>query len=244
MSYEPRTYRRAVSASGLVPFEVVVAQTDLQVLAERDLSSEAATLVREARHDLESYISAHPRFAESFVPVPVEADAPSIVRRMADAAHAASVGPMAAVAGAVAEYVAVGLSELSGEVIVENGGDTYLVGRRDRVVGLWAGEGPAEGMGLAIAGEMLPLAVATSSGTIGPSVSLGRADTMTVLARSGALADAVASAAGNRVRSAEDLEAALELARGVDGVLGAVVSIDGNVGAWGAVRLVLIEPLG
>lgn len=244
MSYEPRTYRLSVSASGLVPFEVVVGQTDLQVLAERDLSDTATILVREARRNLESYIAAHPRFAESFVPVPVEPDAPGIVRQMAEAARAASVGPMAAVAGAVAEYVAVGLSELSAEVIVENGGDTYLIGRRDRVVGLWAGEGVAAGMGLAIGGDSLPLAVATSSGTIGPSVSLGRADTMTVLSRSGALADAVASAAGNRVRSATDLAGALELARGVAGVLGAVVSVDGDVGAWGAVKLVPIEPLG
>jgi ApbE superfamily uncharacterized protein (UPF0280 family) len=127
-------------------------------------------------------------------------------------------------------------------VIVENGGDTYLVGYRDRIVGLWAGEGAA-GVGLAVKGSTLPLAVATSSGTIGPSVSLGRADAVTVVAVSGALADAVASAAGNRVQGSDDIEAALEVARRVDGVQGAVVSIGGAVGAWGAVTLVPVRPL-
>jgi ApbE superfamily uncharacterized protein (UPF0280 family) len=243
MPYEPRTYRRAVSAAGLARFEVVVAETDLHILAERDLTDLATGLVGVVRRDLESYISAHPRFVESFVPVPVECDAPPIVQEMAHAAQAAGVGPMAAVAGAVAEYVARGLSAHSGEVIVENGGDTYLVGHKDRIVGLWVGEGISAGVGLAIAGSMLPLAVATSSGTIGPSISLGSADAMTVLARSGALADAVASAAGNRVHDADDVEKALEVARGVDGVLGAVVSVAGAVGAWGSVRLVPIEPL-
>lgn len=246
MVYEPRTYRRAVSASSLVAFQVVLAQTDLQILASRDLSDEALTLVTDVRSELEDYAAAHPRFVESFSPVPIEPDAPAIVREMAEAARVSGVGPMAAVAGAVAEHVARGLSVISAEVIVENGGDVYLMGSRQRVVGVFAGagEGPrgvAAGLGIRIGPEMLPCAVATSSGRIGPSVSLGSADAATVIARSGALADAVASVVGNRVRSADDLEGAMAVGSAIDGVLGIVATIDGAVGAWGAVELVPLD---
>lgn len=231
----------------MVAFEVVVAQTDLQILSTRDLSAQARALIVAARGDLETYIAAHPRFAASFVPVPVEPDAPAIVRAMARAADVSGVGPMAAVAGAVAEYVARGLSADSPEVIVENGGDVYLMGSRERIVGVWAGSGEggaagvARGLAIRIASEMLPCAVATSSGRIGPSVSLGSADAATVIADSGALADAVASVVGNRVHTVSDLDAAIAAGSAVDGVLGIVATIDGAVGAWGAVELVPLD---
>jgi len=241
--WEPRTYRQAVEASGLIPFEVVVGETDLQVLADRDLRRETREIVLEVRNDLEAYVASHPRFAESFVPVPIESHAPEIVRAMAAAASAAGVGPMASVAGAVAQAVALGLSQLSHEVIVENGGDLFLVGSQDRVVALWAGEDGARGLGLEVPGRLQPIAVATSSGTIGPSVSLGCADTATVVAASGALADAAASVLGNRIRSAADIDTALAAVREVPGVLGAVASVGGAMGAWGEIRLVPTAPL-
>lgn len=238
MTWEPRTYRRAVGAGSLTDFEVVVAETDLQILAERDLRAEAAASVRAVRADLEAYIARHPRFAESFVPVPVESSAPPIVRAMADAAEITGVGPMAAVAGAVAEIVARDLVALSDEVIVENGGDVYLMGATGRTVALWAGLEGVEGVGIAVPAEALPLAVATSSATVGPSISLGRADSATVMSRSGALADAAASVLGNRVHEPSDIESALAATMAVPGVLGAVVTVEGALGAAGAVQLV------
>lgn len=220
-------------------FRVVVAETDLLVAADRDMTAEATELVRRVRADLERYIAEHPRFGESFAPVPVEDSAPDIVRGMALAARAAGVGPMAAVAGAVAEHVARGLESLGAcEVIAENGGDVYLIGREPRVVALWAGEGGASQVGLELAGGSLPLAVATSSGRIGPSVSLGEADAVAVIARDGALADAAASAIANRIHSAGDLAAAIDFGRAIPGVLGVVATIDGAVAAAGEVRLV------
>lgn len=240
--YEPRFYRRAVAPEGLVCFEAVVAETDLQVAAERDLTAQTLDLIREARAELERYIATHPRFASSLVPLPVDESAPGIVRRMAEAAEAAGVGPMAAVAGAVAEQVARGLAAAgSHEVIVENGGDVYLMGARARVLALWAGEAGAQGVGIEIPGDALPLAVATSSGRIGPSLSFGSADAVAVLARSGALADAVASTIANRIRAAGDIPAALEAGRAVPGVLGAVATVDGALGAFGDVRLVPVD---
>lgn len=243
MAYEPRFYRRTAGPEGLTSFRVVVAETDLLIHAARDLSEEAETLVRELRAELERYIAAHPRFAESFVPVDVDATAPEIAREMSAAATAAGVGPMAAVAGAFAERVARSLVRLSPDVIVENGGDVFVMGDTDRTVALWAGASSPATLGLLLRARSLPRAVATSSGTIGPSVSLGRADAATVIASTGALADAAASVVGNRVHAVDDIEAALEAGRLVEGVLGVVVSVDGHTGAWGEVEFVPVEAL-
>lgn len=240
MVYEPRIYRTLVEPAGLVTFEVVHAETDLQVSAFRDLSGEAGALVRELRAELEAFIATVPRFAESHVPIDVSSSAPAIARAMAEAAQVAGVGPMAGVAGAFAEAVARGLEPLSSEVVVENGGDLYLMGRRERTVLLSAGDSPLSGsVALALGADVLPVAVCTSSGRVGPSVSYGSAHAVTVLASSGALADAAASAVGNLVRGPDDIERGLARAREIAGVLGAVVIAEDHIGATGGiVRLV------
>jgi len=241
MSYEQRTYRRSMEPSGLTCFGVRARESDLYVCAERDLSDEAEDLLLRVRWDLESYVAKHPRFAESYVPVQVEVDAPAIVQQMARAAWRANVGPMAAVAGAVAEYVARGLAEYSGNVIVENGGDVYLVGDRERVVALWADQPGVDLIGLRIPAGMQPVAVCTSSAKVGPSLSFGSADAVTAIAHDGALADAVVTALANTVHSAEDIPRAVEAAQLVPGVFGVLATVEGHVGAWGNIHLVPLE---
>ncbi len=241
MVYEPRTYRRRVTPAGLDAFEVVWGETDLHVCAHGDLRDEATAAVRLLRAELDAYVAAHPHFGRSLAPVPVEPDAPATVRSMAEAGQAAGVGPMAAVAGALAEAVARDLMAHSEEVIVENGGDVYIITRISRQVLVHAGASPLSNrVALAIEPDDTPLAVCTSSATVGPSLSLGSADAVTILARSGALADAAASAVGNLVHGPGDIERALERARGIDGVTGALVIIGEHLGAAGHVRLVRV----
>ena len=242
MTWEPRTYRRLVEPAGLATFEVVHAETDLQISARRDLSAEASAIVAAIRDELERYVAAHPHFAESYVPVDGEDDAPAIVRAVTAAARLAAVGPMAAVAGAVAEAVARGLEPHSAEVIVENGGDLYLMGAQSRTVLLQAGDSPLSGrVAIELAADRLPLAVCTSSGKVGHSTSLGVAHALTVLAEDGALADAVATAAANVVHGTDDITEALETALGVPGVRGAVAIVEDRIGALGEVALAPVD---
>lgn len=238
MPYEPRSYRGQVDPAGLVCFEIVHEETDLFVAARTDLAAEAALAVKRLRRELDAYAAAHPRFVESLVPVPVEDDAPDIVRAMADAAERAGVGPMAAVAGAVAEAVARALHPRSSEVIVENGGDVFILTANERRVRLDAGESALSGRVAILVGPAPEgLAVCTSSATVGPSLSLGSAHAATVVAQTGALADAAASALGNLVHRPEDLSRALERVVAIEGVLGAVAVIGDTMGAAGCVRL-------
>jgi len=124
-------------------------------------------------------------------------------------------------------------------VIVENGGDIFLQTKTPRVAAVYAGASPLSGkVGVRISRVGRPLGVCTSSGTVGHSLSFGRAEAAIVVAESAALADAAATALGNRVQTAEDIEPALVWLRGIKGVLGGAVVVGEKLGAWGEVELV------
>jgi hypothetical protein len=237
-------YRRAVTAPDLVTFRVTVKETDLLVLADHDVTDRVRDSVMTHRDRLERFIASNPDFLASLEPVTVPATAPAIVHAMAEAGRTAGVGPMAAVAGAVCEAVARDLGEGVRELILENGGDLYIRTTRERTVGIFAGKGEGRmTVGLRVRPESTPLGICTSSGRIGHSLSFGDSAAATVIARSAALADAAATAVGNRVRGTDGIRRGLETARGIPGVLGAVVIRDGRLGAWGEVELVgLQEP--
>lgn len=236
---EKRSYREFHRAKDLVYFNVKVEQTDLDIGAHSMLRHEALQLVKKYRKDIEEYIRKDRRFLISLIPIPCSPDAPAIVRRMCSAAQKAGVGPMAAVAGAISEFVGMELLQFSPEVIVENGGDIFLKSRRERVIGIFAGTSPlSQRIGLKIPAEDTPIGICTSSGKIGHSLSFGRADAVVILSHDTALADAVATAAGNVVKSKDDIEKGINLARRIEGVLGVVIIVDDKVGAWGSVQLV------
>ena len=238
---QPRTYRHHLSRIPLESFEVRVKETDLLIRGERRLYDVARDLVLEARERIEAYLDLHPEFGESLVPVDEDPFAPGVVREMIAAGRKAGVGPMAAVAGAIAEFVGRGLLRETGEIIVENGGDIFARVDRAFTIGIFAGDSPLSGrVGLEVAAEETPLGICTSSGTIGHSRSLGRADAACVISGSTALADAAATALGNRVRHPRDIEPALGWSKTVDEIRGALVIIGENLGAWGAVRLVRV----
>ena len=236
--YQPRTYRHWIEGKDLVAFGVTEKETDLYIRAQSNLQRKAQRLVLKYRRQLERYIEKSPVFQTSLEPINVPESAPAIVREMAEAGRQAGVGPMAAVAGAIAEGVGKELLDFSPEIIVENGGDIYLKILRKRVVGIYAGGSPLTGkVGLEISPQDTPLGVCTSSGTVGHSLSFGKADAVVVMAGSAALADAAATAIGNRVKTAGDINKALEFARGVGGLKGVVIIIGGDIGAWGELKL-------
>jgi ApbE superfamily uncharacterized protein (UPF0280 family) len=236
--YEKRTYRNLVKTDDLITFEVIVKETDLLVRAERDLSKETRESVLKYRHQLETYIAMNPEFQKSLVPLTEDPYAPEIVRQMIQTSQLAHVGPMAAVAGAMAELVSKDLLKLSKEVIVENGGDIYLAISKERTIGIYAGDSPLSfKIGIVISPEETPLGVCTSSGTVGHSLSFGKANAVCILSKSAALADAAATAVGNVVKEKKDIEWGLERGREIVGVLGTLIIVEEKMGVWGNVRL-------
>ncbi len=236
--HEPRTYRSLVKTGDLVSFEVVEAETDLLICADRDLAPKAKELVKKARIELTKYIVKHPNFEKSFVPLPSDIGAPGIVSEMLKYSKRAGVGPMASVAGAVAEYVGKRLLKYSKQVIVENGGDIYMRTSLSRRVSVFSGSSPFSGrVALEISPEDTPIGICTSSGTVGHSLSFGSADAVAVCARSAALADAAATAIGNAVKTGKDLEEGLLAAKKIKGLSGVLIIKGDKMGIWGKLKL-------
>ncbi len=225
-----------------MPFPVAVKETDLWVSAGRRLERETMDLVLDARHQLETYIESHPYFLTAMSPVADDPTAPPLVREMIRSVRPVGVGPMASVAGAVAEFVGRGLLAYTDQVIVENGGDIFLKTSRETTVSIFAGESPlSHRIGFRISSGQMPLGICTSSGTVGHSYSLGRADAGCVISSSAAFADGAATALCNRVRSRRDLERVAPWAESIPGIMGCLVVLGEHMVVWGEVELVAIQ---
>ncbi|NOQ67216.1 MAG: UPF0280 family protein [Desulfobacterales bacterium] len=244
-SYRERTYRDNVTADGLVSSYVSVRETDLHILAARNVEHEAKDKVHQLRNQLENFIAGCPGFLASLLPLDNAPLAPPLIKDMLRAATAADVGPMAAVAGAIAEYVGRDLLDTGlEEVMVENGGDIFLKRNGDCVISIFAGQSPLnEKVGIKVPAASMPVGICTSSGTVGHSLSLGQADSVTVLAASTPLADAAATRLGNEVSAGgkENINHALEVARTIPGLLGVVIICGEQMGAWGEIDLVGLD---
>lgn len=239
-----RAYRESIRPQkGEVTFQVVLEQTDLFVTAEGDLSGPMLDLVRTLRGDLKNFMLLTPGFRESLVPVPAPEGAPRIAREMAQAAQAANVGPMAAVAGAFAQLVADHFAPQSPNIIVENGGDLYLHSTRQRIVALLGEPESGARLGLKLSGRDFPVSLCASSATIGPSLSLGQGELVVVRSRSGAFADAAATALANLIDTGDDLDLVLARARAMAplGLEGVFAQAGGKLGVWGKMELVALE---
>lgn len=228
-------------------FQAVVEQTDLWVVARRDLRREVLQAVNACRGLLQAHIARQSEFATSLEPVEVWADASQIIQDMARAGRICGVGPMAAVAGAVAQWVAAWIAEHCPEagptLLVENGGDLYLRSDRERIIGLLALPEGESSLGLRLGPEDFPCALCSSSGTIGHSLSFGQADLVAARSRDAALADAAATALGNLLCSPKDMPLVMQRAEalaehGLDGVF---AQCGDQVGVWGRMDLVCLE---
>lgn len=238
-----RTYRDGVApGSGEVTFQVVVEQTDLFVLARENLSGDIAEYVREIRGQLKTYLLLHSGFGSSLTPVEVSDTAPESVRLMAAAARPVGVGPMAAVAGTVAQMVADRFATRSPDLLVENGGDVALRSTRERVVALLPDPSTNSTIGLRIAAGEFPAAVCSSSATIGHSLSLGSGDLVAVRAVDAPFADACATHLCNLLKSPRHVQVVLDEAKRLaevspGGVFGVFAQHGKTMAAWGDLEL-------
>jgi len=239
MGYQPRTYRNYSKTEGLVSFSVLIKETDLFITASHRAESEARAAVVNARFKIEQYIHNHPEFFSSLIPQPADECAPDIIQDMLRAAAAAGVGPMAAVAGAVAEYAGRDILKQCDEVIVENGGDIFLQVNREITISVFAGSSSLSNrIGIKISTRNSPLGICTSSGTVGPSLSFGTADAVTIVSPSASLADAAATAVGNLVKNSADIEKAIDAGKKIQDVAGILIIKDNQMGVWGDITLV------
>ena len=233
-----RFYRKWVKDNKLITQEVKVKETDLSISAEKDIKEIAGKLVKEYRDEIEAYIKVCPDFKTSLEPLSLDKNAPAIVKDMLLASAKANVGPMASVAGAVSEFVGKGLLPYSKQIIVENGGDIFIASDTETKVAIFAGGSPLTNkLFIKIKPGDTPLGICTSSGTVGHSLSFGKADACVIISKSTSLADAVATAACNMVKKTRDIKPALDFAISIDGVKGALIILGKDFGVLGEIEL-------
>ena len=212
-----------------------VEETAITILADGSFFSVAEESIFRSRDVIKRFIRSEPLFGVTLEPYRPGPDAPPLVVRMCDAAEAAGVGPMAAVAGAIAERAVMDMRDAGAEqAVVDNGGDIAFLLKEETTVALYAGES-VQGLGFMIAPRDGVFGMCTSSATIGPSISFGMADAATVIAENVALADACATRLGNLVTDATDevMSAAVSEIVSVKGIDGALAAAGGRIAMRG-----------
>ena len=236
--YEKRRYRDWARDNDLVGFQAIVKETDLFIKAERDLSVEATNSIRTFRRQIEEYVRIDPKFQTSLKLYVVNGKSPSIVRKMSKASAFVGVGPFASVAGAISEYVGKDLLKYTKDIIIENGGDIFIKSSKDRTIGIYSGSSSFNRrIALDIKASDTPIGICTSSGTIGHSLSFGKADAVVVLSKSTLLADAAATSIGNIVKRKADISKGIKFAQNIKGIIGLVIIKDDKLGVWGKIKM-------
>jgi len=215
-----------------------VRETNCTIITNKKSAVNAAmSSIKHNRKELEKYIQRHPKFLYSLKPVPAN-DGPLIVKLMAEASEKANVGPMAAVAGVLAD-LAVKDMVLAGSrvAVVENGGEVSAVSNRPIDVALLAGDSAlSKQIGFRL--EKFPIGVATSSGLFSHALSFGDAEAVTIFSTNAGLADAAATAVGNLIKGKDcrrAVERGIEEALSIEDVRGVFIVYRGIVGKAGEV---------
>ncbi|MBU0762604.1 MAG: UPF0280 family protein [Candidatus Altiarchaeota archaeon] len=192
----------------MMKWQLDFGESHLKISSDLDAKKKSLEKLVELYNDLLSYINSNPLFKSSYEPVKVQNDAPAIVKSMGDAAVRTGVGPMAAVAGAISEYLGEYIVSLGAlDVVVDNGGDIFIKTTTPKKIGIYAGPSVlSEKMVFLVNPEDTPLGVCTSSASVGHSVSMGCADSVTVTHKSAAHADAFATSIANNIHSVDDLK--------------------------------------
>ena len=207
------------------------------------------------RRNLDIYIAKNIDFVNTFSPIKVNTEF-EIINLMAEVAEICDVGPMASVAGALADLMleSMKLRKINQVVesspckvaLVENGGEIAVDSEEPIKIALYAGENELNlNLGFMINKKDCPLGIGTSSATVGHAISLGQADAVTVFAKNSALADAAATKICNSVKDPDiekSIKKGLDVANDIEGIIGTFISRENKVGQTGKLpQLIKIE---
>ena len=222
---KPRLYRRTYSIKDTKGIIISDQKSAINI---------AKQALKKHRKDLEKYCELHPQFRYSLKPLEA-INAPISAKLMALAGKKAGVGPMAAVAGVLADLAVDAMLKDGAQVaVLENGGEVSMASNRPINVAVAAGEAElSRKIGFRV--KDFPVGIATSSGRHSHALSFGDSDAVTVFAENAGLADAAATMIGNQVKSGDtiSIENALHQGSRIHGVKGLLVLIDGNLGTYG-----------
>jgi uncharacterized protein len=239
--YEPRWYRRITDNDRFTSFQVEWLETDLWVGINTasyhpSIPSFILEQVKGLRNILNGYISKNESFLHSLVPIAPDMNACDEVNHMIMASTIAGIGPMSAVAGLFAETIGKAVIQQFNvqEIVIENGGDLFISVKKDIDILVYAGKSPfSNKIAVTIPQQFSPLGLCTSSGTVGHSLSFGKADAVMIACCDAAIADALATRFGNEIKTPPDIEKALKLSESFKEILSILVIMGDQIGIKG-----------
>lgn len=240
---EKRLYRERMRGS-LESFLLKIKETDLWIAINPgffndDLFNKLEAYLEEKRKVLEDYLEENPDFKDSLAPLLAKEEADPFIKELGQLSFLSGVGPMAGVAGAFAKEAG-GFLRRQGasQIIVENGGDIYTYGLEDLTVGIYAGKSAFTGkIKLKVKTDKKEFGIASSSGSFGHSLSLGKADLVTIISPHVLLADFFATSFCNMVKKKEDLPVIIDLIKKEKQISGALIIMEDQLAAYGNLEI-------
>jgi hypothetical protein len=247
--FQPRTYRTQFNTSRFKGFEVAHLETDLWIGVDSasfqpEMKAVAFEKIKSLREQLDKYIAIEPFFRKSLKPFQPTEVATNEAIEMAVAAEKAGIGPMSTVAGLFAREVGETLLQnfSIAEMVIENGGDIYVLLKNELLLSVFAGESIlSERIGLVIPPEKSKLGICTSAGTVGPSLSYGKADAVVVICEDILLADAFATAFGNKVKTPNDVEKVIKQSEKYPEILSLLIICEDKIGIKGEYEMRILK---
>lgn len=223
--------------------KVEIEETAATVAAERAYFEPAVKAIKSARLDIERQIRKDGFFLTTMEPYEPSPDSPKVILRMCEATRVAGVGPMASVAGAIAQEAMEAMAA-SGctHGWIDNGGDIAMLAQEPVTVEVFSQPGEARALALEMRPSGTIIGICTSSGRLGHSISFGDADAAVVVAQDAILADALATAIGNRAKDGPSMKTCFDDFKGVKGFTAGLVMRDGEVALYGKVpKMIEVE---
>jgi len=232
-------YRNNVKTREKYHWKIKYKYSDLLISSDKNIIKLVKEPLKEIYRYLYRCFKEDAAFLKSLSPVSARPGYPEIIKKMCLLSAEFNVGPMAAVAGTVNEFLSEKLNKYCGNLIIENGGDLYLKSKNDRILGIYVKNNYfRDGLSIRIKAENMPCGVCASSGTFGHSLSLGKCDLAVVVSKSAIIADAAATAVANSISSKDDILASIELFRNYRDIDGLLLIKDDKIGLWGSIELI------
>ncbi len=219
-------------------YNVTIKESDLFIISDKYLKKEAFSILLKYRKQIENFIKNCPEFIKSLTPLEIKNVNIEIIKEMLIAGEKANVGPFAAVAGAISQFVCKDLRKLCNEVIIENGGDIYIDTQNERLVQIYSNM--FKNIGIKIKKEMQPIAICSSSAKIGHSLSFGRADLVVVIGKNGAICDAFATSLCNKIKDKNNLQNVLNNVK-EKSIYGIIAILNNKIAIKGKIEFVKIK---
>ncbi len=234
-------YRSVITSKHKIcSYEVLYKETSLYIKSPKNFKNKILKYLIFLRTPLENFIQQHPEFLTSLAPIKLQNHVPQIVKTMCNVSQKVGLGPMSAVAGTIAEFLGYEMikwldkENLRKFLIIENGGDIFSYVDEPITVGIYAGEKSIFTNRLGIKINLLnqPLGICSSSGTVGHSLSFGKADIVVIVSLKASFSDSLATATCNLVKTSKDVNKAIEFAKKFDETIFVCIGINRTISFW------------